>query len=111
MRGVVQSMARTRKQVQEFVLDEFLTTHQPVTILKMVDKTGLSNTYLRQVTRSDRNLVRTVGEYRIYSVDEPTRIHQTRKVEAYLPRREWLAGLYADARRKAYFWSTERMKR
>lgn len=102
---------RTRKQVEELVLDEFLTSHRPVTILTLVEKTGLSNTYLRQIARSDRNLFRTMGEVKIYSVDDPSRIHQTRKVEAYLPRREWLAGLYADARRKANYWSTERLRR
>lgn len=102
---------RTRKQVEELVLDEFLTSHRPVTILTLVEKTGLSNTYLRQIARSDRNLFRTIGEVKIYSVDEPSRVHQTRKVEAYLPRREWLAGLYSEARRKAHYWSTERMRR
>lgn len=104
------SLEKTKRQVQELVLDEFLTTHRPLTILKLVEKTGLSNTHLRNVARNDSKLIRTVGQFRIYSVDEPTRIHQTRSVEAYLPRREWLAALYADAHRRAYYWRTEKRR-
>ena len=100
----------TNNQVEQVVLDHFLSKHEPCTILTLVECTGLSHTHLRNLARANPHLIQTVGQHKIYSVQEPTQIHQTRKVEAYMPSREWLAYLYADARRRAEYWSTARGK-
>lgn len=101
---------RTAKKVEEHVLDEFLTTHLPVTVIKLHELTGLSKTHLRNLVRRNRHLQRTMGFHRIYAIDEPHKVHQTREVEAYVPRREWLAELYSVSRSKLAYYQSSRMR-
>lgn len=96
---------QTLKRLQSDVLDEFVTTHQPVTVIKLHEMTGYSKTYLRQVLRRSKQLRRTTWFHRIYSQDDPNHIHQTREVEAYVPSREWLAELFSESRRKLQYKS------
>lgn len=100
--------ARTIKEVEDAILDQYLTVGKALTVKEIREECGKSETIIRRVVYESRRIAITHKEVRIMSRQYPTMVHQHRSVDAFQPTRDWLIEIIKTTRREYDYFRTER---
>ncbi len=90
----------TIKEVEEAILEQYITTGDAMTVKEIRAQCKKSDTIIRNVVNHSVRINRTDKDVRIMSKDYPGCVHQHRTVAAFWPTRRWLIEVIQQTRRE-----------
>lgn len=90
---------QTIEAVETACFEQYIETGNPQTIADLADAANVSEQSVRNAVRATSKLRYMPIPKTIMSKDYPWMVHQTRNVDAYVPRRDWLRKSILQQRR------------